>query len=505
MTTRVYVASRTLRDVATESAVIPLRAASLLFRHLPQLVTLVCLGLAGRQAVIWLATWVSDYSSFAASLIMPLAPLSVMLSLIFCLWALRPSLPFLSATFPGLSETSTRTRLLSAGGMLISFLTVYATHGMLKEDLSAFRRAATFDEYQNQFFEADFNRAFVNSTGALIALVVGTIVLRKIVGYFALAERGLGFTYLSAYLEVLWMTTVSVFLTNRLAAVQDWALTRQSLAPAYRKYLELKTTIADSFGPLGDAWAWLAAKLPALNQLITVPIAWLTLGAVVFGTSLVAKEVKDNAAEAEAISDPPETAPQPARAHVRTRLKSAAGHEAKHAVDEAVKPVAGPVKTTWKGLKALSRAGLIPMTIFCLVFMLATVVELGIVELGRAIIGPQDPHIGYPLGAYILIVSRAAYLLVVVCLIASALDFFLRHSYSPAAGSGAPAGAGGGASTGASGAGAAVGAPAGGAPAGGAPAGGTSALGAGGASAGGAGADDGVSTNSSGSGSTIVT
>lgn len=487
MTTRVYAASRTLRDVATESAVIPLRAASLLFRHLPQLVTLVCLGLAGRQAVIWLATWVSDYSSFAASLIMPLAPLSVMLSLIFCLWALRPSLPFLSATFPGLSETSTRTRLLSAGGMLISFLTVYAAHGMLKEDLSAFRRAATFDEYQNQFFDADFDRAFVSSTGALIALVVGTIVLRKIVGYFALAERGLGFTYLSAYLEVLWMTTVSVFLTNQLAAVQDWALTRQSLAPAYRKYLELKTTIENSFGPLGDAWAWLAAKLPALNQLITVPIAWLTLGAVVFGTSLIAKEVKDKATEATESQASEDVEPTGSR--VRTRLKSAAGYEAKHAVDEAVKPVAGPLKTTWNGLKTLSRAGLIPMTIFCLVFMLTTVVELGVVELGRAILGPQDPHIGYPLGAYILIVARAAYLLVVVCLIASALDFFLRHSYSPAAGSGAPAGAGGGASTGASGAGAAGGAPAGGAPAG------PASEGAGAA---------GGSMNSSGSGSTIV-
>lgn len=364
MTTRVSAASRSLRDLIRESAIIPVRAASLLLQHLPQLVTLVCLGLGGRQAAIWLATLVSDYSSFAASLIMPLAPLCVMLSLIFCLWALRPLLPFLSVTFPGLSETSARTRLLSAGGMLISFLTVYATHGMLKEDLGAFRRAATFDEYQNQFFDADFNRAFVHSTGGLIALVVGTIVLRKIVGYFALAERGLGFTYLSAYLEVLWMTTVSVFLTNQLAAVQTWALTRQSLAPAYRKYLELKTVIADSFGPLGDAWSWLAAKLPTLNQLVTVPIAWLTLGAVVFGTSLVAKEVKDKAAEAAA--EEPEAVTGPRGSRVRTRLKSAAEHEAKHAVDEAVKPVAGPIKTTWKSLKTLSRAGLIPMTIFCL-------------------------------------------------------------------------------------------------------------------------------------------
>lgn len=119
---------------------------------------------------------------------MPLAPLCIMVSLIYCLWLLRPSLPFLYATFPGRKETSARVRLLSAGGMLITFLTVYQTHGMLKDDLAAFRRATTIDEWMNQGFQADFSRAFVDSTVSLIVLVVGTIVLRKITGYFVLAE-----------------------------------------------------------------------------------------------------------------------------------------------------------------------------------------------------------------------------------------------------------------------------------------------------------------------------
>lgn len=131
---------------------IPARAVSLLFRHLPQLVTVIFVGLAGRQAVIWLAVWLSTFSSLAVSLVMALAPLMVMLSIIFSLWLLRPSLPFLSATFPDRKDGSSRVRLLSAGGMLISFLTVYSTHGLLKEDLAAFRRATTYDEYFNQGF-----------------------------------------------------------------------------------------------------------------------------------------------------------------------------------------------------------------------------------------------------------------------------------------------------------------------------------------------------------------
>ena len=420
--------SRSLREVAVESAMIPTRAVSLLFRHLPQLVTVIYLGLAGRQAVIWLAVWLSTFSSLAASLVIPLAPLMVMLSIIFSLWLLRPSLPFLAATFPDRKDGSSRVRLLSAGGMLISFLTVYSTHGLLKEDLAAFRRATTYDEYFNQGFEADFSRAFIDDTAALIGLIVGTILLRKIIGYFALAEKGLGLSYLAAYLEVLWMTTVSVFLTNRLSAVQDWALSRRSLAPAHQAYEGLKTDVAEHSGVLGDAWAWLTAQLPALNQLVTIPIAWLTLGAVVFGTTLAAKKAEGAEAEAEQ----GEEVPKASSISIRKRMQTAAHNEAKHALDEAIKPVAGPIKATLKGLRTLARAGLVPMTIFCIVFMLATSVELGVVELGRALIGPVDSKmVAEQALNYLLVVARAVYLLVVVCLIASGLDFFLRHSYSP--------------------------------------------------------------------------
>lgn len=110
-----------LREVARESVIIPARAVRSMFQHLPQLGTVICLGLAGRQAVIWLAFWISGFNTLAANLIMPLAPLSVMMSLIIALWLLRPSLPFLAATFPDRKKTSTRTRVVSAGSMLICF------------------------------------------------------------------------------------------------------------------------------------------------------------------------------------------------------------------------------------------------------------------------------------------------------------------------------------------------------------------------------------------------
>lgn len=225
------------------------------------------------------------------------------------------------------------------------------------------------------------------------------------------------------------MTTVSVFLTNKLSAVQDWALTRRGIAPAYRQYEELKVGLEESAGPLYDAWSWLGDKLPSLGQLVTVPIAWLTLGAVVFGTSLAAKKAGEAASGVSGAeeADGPEGSETSGSISVRVRRRVRAA-----AKGEALQPVAGPIKNTWKGLKTLARAGLVPMTIFCIVFMLAVGVELGVVEIGRAIAGPQRMDLmAEQVIAYILIVARAAYLLVVVCLIASGLDFFLRHSYAP--------------------------------------------------------------------------
>lgn len=202
------------------------------------------------------------------------------------------------------------------------------------------------------------------------------------------------------------------------------ASSRRSIAPAYCSYVELKDNVADITGVFGDAWAWIASKLPTLNQFITVPIAWLTLGAVVFGTSFTAKKAATAAATAATAA----TA-APGDVSLRGRVKRAATAEAKTAVTNALAPVAGPVKTTWKGLRTLARAGLVPMAIFCLIFMLATGVELGAIELGRAIAGPQGQLEGELAASFILVGARTVCLLVVVCLVAAGLDYFLRNTY----------------------------------------------------------------------------
>lgn len=105
--------------------------------------------------------------------------------------------------------------------------------------------------------------------------------------------------------------------------------------------------LEESAGVTVTAWDWLAKKLPILNQFVTNPIAWLTLSTVGFGTSIAAKKASETAAEPKG-----EAGEKPAQSSgstsIRYRMRSTARQEAKTAVDNALQPVADPIKTTWE-------------------------------------------------------------------------------------------------------------------------------------------------------------
>ena len=238
----------------SEFLAIPGQALRMLGHHLPQIVTAVSLGLAGRQAVIWFATWISSFSSFAAMLIMPLAPACVMVSMIFGLWFLTPSLrSFESSPFPA-QQWIHRGGLLSVGALLVPFLSAYASHGMLSDDLATFRYAATTTEIWNHGVDADTSRSFINSTPLLISLVVVTVLLRKLLGHL-MAQSGPNrvLELIAAYLEVLWMSTGSAFVTLQ---VQRWVLSRRSVAPVFQSISNASAgwDVSSGFFPSMAAW-----------------------------------------------------------------------------------------------------------------------------------------------------------------------------------------------------------------------------------------------------------
>lgn len=385
-----------IRRSIVEVFAIPSLALCLLWRHLPQLVTAICLGLAGRQAVIWIAVGVSSFSSLAAMLIMPLAPACVMASMIFALWFVQPSLATMS-TRAQPSGQAHPAQWLAVGALLIPFLSAYSAHGLLRDDFATFRYAASTTEFAQRGFSSDTGRALIDSFAVLVALTAVTIVLRRLIGY-RIAQKGPGHLlgFISAYLEVLWMVTGSTFLTFE---IQRWLTSRRSFAPTLQEFREVSSGFgADTGSAVLEAVAWFSTQWPYLLQFLAVPISWLTLAVVVYGPQQGGEELNNEG-----------------------RTRSDFQHR-------ALRPVTEPIMTTWGGLRVLGRTGILPVVVFCLLFTLASFLETGSIRLGRAIVGPQDELASEVAASYILITAKTIYLLVVVCLVASAVDNFARRT-----------------------------------------------------------------------------
>jgi hypothetical protein len=67
------------------------------------------------------------------------------------------------------------------------------------------------------------------------------------------------------------------------------------------------------------------------------------------------------------------------------------------------------------------------MLLFCLVFLLSRQVEVGVAELMRMVVGPQDFRDALTLSPYLSVISRGAYTVVLVVLLGAAIDRILGH------------------------------------------------------------------------------
>ena len=415
-----------------DAAFIPIAAARLLFQHFPELVTFVCLGLAGHHSIIWLSMWVTNFSAFAAYLILPFAPLCVMLAMMFSLWRLQPSLPCLSTMREKLNELPLKSRLLSIGGVFLPFLTAYALHGMLREDVRTFQVMSINDDYFVNGIDTNWGR-FVPGWALLAIMTVAVFLLRKVITYFNLQGRRLWLALLSSYLEVLWMMWAVLFALTQAGRLQSWALTRQGTAPLYYAFLDFKAGMSQhtpSFLAFGD---WLIYTcLPALILLAATPAAWLTVGALVFGIAL---QWSPYSTGRHALSPTKSNTSRPSRKRVQALARAGAASS----LDSSLQPQAGPIRMNWEVLRLLSREGLLTLSLFSIIFLGAAGLEIAVIELARSLVGPLQGLPGIVVADYIAVFARAVYLTILVCFVAASVELVARRlppDHSPTTGDG---------------------------------------------------------------------
>lgn len=385
------------------------RAVGLLWRHWPALVLLYLLGAAGHNGILWFCVWLSEDHSTTAAFILPLVPMATLTALILMLRTLTPSLAHIRP--PAVN------RLTLLASTLIPFLTVYVSQEYLKEDTREFVNAASVDELLERAGTDTFNadRTSIASGAALVGIVAGALLVRWLLDRFDLPQKAVGWGLFAAYVEVLWVWILAKRLSNFTEGVEAWVKDRRLSHWLLDRWADL----IDLLGPVGHPveavgnWFW--GALGQADAVIVVPIAWLTVGAVVYGRRLE----RPTAPAAEAAG--PTTVPR--WRHGVQRLPA----PVRRAGSEATASFRGRFSALGNGIRLLAVAGLAPMLLFCLVFLLSRQVEVGVGELLRLVVGPRDYRDALTLAPYLDVVTRGAYTVVLVVLLGAAVDRILGH------------------------------------------------------------------------------
>ncbi|WP_165368275.1 hypothetical protein, partial [Phytoactinopolyspora endophytica] len=402
-------------------------------------------GEAGRYGALWAAVELSDIHGPLGVLVLALGPLAVVSALIAALYALRHSLRSVSDTASisntvSVSDTASvsvsdavsaapSAPVGSSGGaaqtigrVLVPFLVIYESYGYLEDDVFRFVNTAVADE----MFDVDVllgtdtidpNRTALATGWAAMLVVAVALVLRF--GFSALVHhrRITSLVWVIAYLEALWLATLARTLVAHVGAAFRWLRENAAVQMAIDGW----HGVVAATGPLADAInravAWMVALIGSVDTVIVAPLAWLAVGAVVYGREL-GEPVRRMAAHRAGKDDRLSTrVPQPVRA----------------AAQELTSTVTEPFGDVGAGLRRLALAGLMPLALFTVSFMAAQRLEHVLNLAWREILGPMPLGTMLAFSPHMAMVSHAIGTTVVVCLLGATIDWvFDRGSSSDA-------------------------------------------------------------------------
>jgi len=373
------------------------RAAVVLARHWPVLLALSLAAFAARTWVMVAAVRASAVNGVLGYLVIVLAPLGTLVALVVMLRVAQASLP---AVRDAVVDWKAGALLNHLGSVLVPFLVVYAYTGYLRDDMSEYTYAVWRAEISDDLSFTDPGRVDVMSrlpfriTGGLLAIIGVAALLRFALGRWG-RRRWLGI--FGAYLEVIWLTAAAAILFNWFL---DWLTGRRVV----RWMGDTTDGALDRLGSLAGAaqavQGWLYDLIADATAIIAVPIAWLTVGAVVYGYRLA----------------PPDRP---------TGRRSFLG-----AIGASLRERFGPLVD---GLRLLTGGGVRRMLLFCLLFVVVQSTSVWLWQLERLIVGPRDLfRFWAPLSVPLSVINDAIQLTLLACLLAAAVDQVLRLTQAPA-------------------------------------------------------------------------
>lgn len=392
----------------------------IMLAHLPVLIVIYLLGATGRNGILWLSVWLSRDHATWAWLLMPLAPMSTLTAFILMLRAVAPSLR--SASFGTASATEGQTRRARVAGQLtllastlIPFLTVYAAQGYLKEDRDVFLNRAAYDDIfgsADAFYGKDFNtdeRLFIAQGWGLAAIVVVAFMLRYLLSRFDLPAKNAGLGGFAAYVEVLWVLVLATQFTKYQDQAWQWILDRRFVHWVTETWASFIDILGIIGVPIQAAVSQIGTFIDNSDDILLIPLAWLTVGAVALGGTFTPPERE------------PKQRPWAERMPAKVRDLGA----------EISSNVAGRFRGLTDGFRLLALGGLLPMLMFCLAFVLSRESGDLVAEVWRLLVGPQSRNTGLAFAGWRDVLASCVATVVLVGLLAAAIDRIMGRISEP--------------------------------------------------------------------------
>lgn len=389
-------------------------AARLLARHWPVLLALALAGVALRGAAIWAAVEVSDDVAWLGQGLVVLAPLGFLLPLVAMLHLMRHDLPNVrradEATAPDDATTGRERRLLDvASSVLVPFLAVYVSYGFLAQDLQQFVNEAGADEFnQIDFFGTgagvDYSRILINSWQLVLMLVAIAWVLRFLLARAERRFRFLGLALVGALVEVYWIGQAAGYLERQRDDVRLWLQDRRLVDWTVDRYDAVVANLGPLGSPVDTATTWLFGLLGSFDAVVVVPLAWITVAAVVLGHKL---------------------APAPPLEHPLLDRAKGVPRPVARAAGGLADDLRSRFSALTNGLRLMARAGLVPMLLFGLAFLVALRIPYLVSVVWRAVVGPVPSNTFVAFAPIESALGTALSVVVLATLLAAATDRML--------------------------------------------------------------------------------
>lgn len=398
------------RDALGGGVLVIRDAARLLVRHFPALLTVFLFGLAAHNGVLWAAVLIGRDHVVIASLLVPLAPLSMAIAIVVMIRIAGGDL----ITTPETGSLGRRITLFTS--TLVPFLAVYALSGKLTEDRETFINESYADDFYNigtSFTDGGLaDRSLATVDGWMIGITVVFFAIRLLIDVLDLEEKHPVWALVQVLVEVTWLTWLTIYISNRWVDAKDWLKNREVFDELGEGWTSATSTLGPLAEPLRGVGRFVSEAFTEINGIVVTPIAWLVVGAVILVGGLPASR----RAELQL--------PRSARG-MDDRISGLRRLSTRRGPAKALELATRRFDDLVTAFRVLRQAGVLPVLAFCLVFPLARLAEWGTAEVLRLAIGPQEPLTMTFFSTYPSIVTTAAFSLVVVVIVVAALERLL--------------------------------------------------------------------------------